>query len=322
MAVADERSSLLDRHLAALRQARNAPDPALDLAERLLRESALSARSAAAVPFALPREHAAARLRQGIPLLHDQPAELDVQFAADLFRRLLGVLASDGHADPLHRARLDALAAAATSGQLEPQRLFNEAFVNHADHVADLALEHGLDPRLLATLAAWAVAPLLRAYAERLRPTNERIEADPAADAVWRAGYCPVCGGWPLLAEVRGVGFDSLLRCGACGSGWPLPLQVCPYCANADADADELHQIAGADERGFRIWACDRCLGYLKLHTVGDPSPAELLVLDDAASEQLDRLALDRGYRRPAGSGFRIELAVPEEDWLDELGEA
>jgi FdhE protein len=320
MAVADERSSLLDRHLAALRQARNAPDPALDLTERLLRESALSARSAAAVPFALPREHAAARLRQGIPLLHDQPAELDVQFAAELFWRLLGVLASVGDDDPAHRARLDALAAATTSGQLDPQRLFNEAFVNHADHVADLALEHGLDPRLLGTLAAWAVAPLLRAYAERLRPTIERIEADPAADAVWRAGYCPVCGGWPLLAEVGGVGFDSLLRCGACGSGWPLPLQVCPYCANADAG--ELHQMAAADERGFYISGCDRCLGYLKLHTVSDPSPAELLVLDDAASEHLDRLAVDRGYRRPGGSGFRIELAVPEEDWLDELGEA
>jgi formate dehydrogenase maturation protein FdhE len=45
-----------------------------------------------------------------------------------------------------------------------------------------------------------------------------------------------------------------------------------------------------------------------------DPTPSALLPLDDLASMHLDLVAIERGYERPAGSGFRIELGVPGED--------
>jgi hypothetical protein len=41
--------------------------------------------------------------------------------------------------------------------------------------------------------------------------------------------------------------------------------------------------------------------------------------LDDAATLHLDVAAIERGYRRPVGSGFAIELALPEQEWLEEL---
>ena len=53
--------------------------------------------------------------------------------------------------------------------------------------------------------------------------------------------------------------------------------------------------------------------------TAFDPPPPELVQLEDAVSVHLDVAAIERGYHRPGGSGFVIELAVPEEEWVEEL---
>jgi FdhE protein len=313
MAVMEERQLLLDRRVAALRKARPELGEALDLQQQLIRESLTSARPAQAQPFALPREQVAARLRQGVPLLHDQPAVVDVQFAADLFGRLVNVLQK--REDPETRASLDALVSAAIGGGLDPERLFGEAFVQHADHLAEIALHIGVDGDVLSTLAVQAVAPVLRAYAERLLPLAERLDDGSA----WHAGYCPVCGGWPLLAELRGVELAEFLRCAGCGSGWRWSRLACPYCGTDDYRV--LQTLTIDDERRFRIGVCDHCKGYLKVGNAFDPPPSELLVLDDVASMHLDVAAIERGYHRPEGTGFRIELAVPEDEWLEEVGE-
>ena len=47
-------------------------------------------------------------------------------------------------------------------------------------------------------------------------------------EAVWQQGYCPICGGWPLLAELRGIELAQYLRCAACGSGWRSRRMFCP----------------------------------------------------------------------------------------------
>jgi FdhE protein len=249
MAASEERLLLLDRRLAALRKARPELEDAIDLQEQLIRASLTSARPAEALPFALPREHLVARLHEGVPLLHDQTAHVDVHFAADLFSRLVNVLQQRDEAEV--RSRLDVLVRAATSGALEPQRLFSEAFVQHQDHLAELASEVDVDPELMITLASQAVAPLLRAYAERLLPLVERLE-----DVTWQRGYCLVCGAWPCLGELRGVELSHYLRCAACGTGWRWQRLACPYCNNDDHRGLQTLTVEG--EQRFRISVCDR----------------------------------------------------------------
>jgi FdhE protein len=194
--------------------------------------------------------------------------------------------------------------------------LFTEAFVQHPDHLAEMARQVGVDEELLATLSAQAVAPLLRAYAERLLPMVERLEDGSPEEVLWQQGYCPVCGGWPVLAELRGVELAQYLRCAACGSGWRARRLFCPYCGNDDYR--QLQTLAVEGEQRFRVSVCERCRGYLKVGNAFDPPPAELLALDDVASMHLDVIAIERGYRRPVGSGFAIELALPDEEWADE----
>ena len=312
MASTAELLLVLDRRLAALRQARPDLHEALELQEQLIRASLTSARPAQASPFPLPREHLLARLHEGVPLLHDQPAHVDIHLAADLFSRLVNIFQQ--REDLELRSKLDAVAHAATSGLIDPQNLFTEAFVQHPAHLAELAQQAGVDSELLMTLARQSVAPLLRAYAERLLPLIERVSD---GEATWQRGYCPICGAWPLLAELRAVELSQHLRCAACGSGWRWHRLACPYCGTDDFRS--LQTLAIEGEQRFRVSVCERCKGYLKIGNAFDPPPAELLALDDVASLHLDLVAIERGYHRPSGSGFAIELAVPDEDWIEEF---
>ena len=308
---------LLERRLAALRRGSTAAElnDALDLQEQLITTVLESPRAPETQPFPLPREQVVARMREGVPLLHDQPLHIDVHFAADLFSRLVNVLQQ--REDPELRSRLDTLVAAATGGMLEPQQLFSEAFVQHQDHLIEIAAGAGADAELLMAVTSQAVAPLLRAYAERLLPLVERADDGTTEGAGWSRSYCPICGGWPLLGELRGIELAQWLRCAACGSGWRGRRLACAYCANEDYRS--LGTLAIEGEQRFRIAVCERCKGYLKVGNAFDPLPAELLALDDVVSMHLDVAAIERGYQRPSGSGFVIELAVPDEEWVEEL---
>jgi FdhE protein len=313
MAISEERLLLLDRRLASLRKSRPDLEQALELQEQLLRTSLTSPRPPLAESFPIPREHLAARVREGVPLLHDQPVQVDLHYAADLFSRLVNVLQE--REDPELAQRLEGVVTAATGGALDPQRLFAEAFVQHRDHLVELANQTRVDAELLTTLGALSVAPLLRAYAERLLPMVERLAVDTADSVVWHHGYCPVCGGWPLLAELRGVELAEYLRCAGCGSAWRWHRIRCPYCGNSDYRALQMLTVDG--EHRFRISVCEHCHGYLKVGNAFDPTPAELLALDDVASLHLDVAAIERGYHRPVGTGFAIELSVPDETDVD-----
>ncbi len=308
--------TLLDRRVAALRKARPDLGDGLDLQEQLIRTSLSSARPPHVEPFPTPREHVASRVREGVPLLHDQPASVDVHFAADLFSRIVNVIQQRQH-DADTASNLQRLVDAATSGGLDPERLFAEAFVQHEDHLAEIALQSGVDPDLLRALARQAVAPVLRAYAEHLLPIVERVDDGATDGAHWLRGYCPICGAWPLLGELRGVELAEFVRCSACGSAWRWRRIACPFCATDDYRQQRTLHIHG--EQRFRVSVCERCKGYLKVGNAFDPPPAELLGLDDLASMHLDVVAIERGYHRPAASGFSIELAVPEQEWVEEL---
>jgi FdhE protein len=317
MSGSPDRLLLLERRVAAL--GKNRPDlaDALSLQHLIIRIVLSTARAPRAEPFALPREQAAARVRTGVPLLHDQPLTLDIPYASDVFSRLVDAFIERDESGEGIGADLEALVAAAKVGLIDPQHLFTEAFVQHTDHLAQIATAAGVDAYVLAAVTTQAVVPLLRAYAERLLPVLERLDDGTMERAVWDAGYCPICGAWPLLGELRGVELALWLRCSACGSGWRWQRLACAYCGNDDYHT--LGTLAIEGEQRFRISVCERCMGFLKVGNAFDPPPAELVPLDDAASMHLDLAAVDRGYKRPPGSGFRIELATPEAEWLEEL---
>jgi FdhE protein len=305
----------LDRRLESLKKARPELASVIAFQGALARESLSAAREPRVSGFPLPHERVVSKVREGVPLLNGEPAFVDVHYAADLFSRLVNVVLE--HGDEEARGRVGPLVAAATDGRLEADRLFAEAFVQHREHLRDIAGVAGVDADLLDTLSALSVAPLLRTYAVQLAPLVERADDGSPHGATWEKGYCPICGAWPVLAELRGVEQQRFLRCSACGTGWRTLRLFCPYCGNDEFRQLSYLQIEG--ERRFKVEVCARCNGYLKAANAFDPSPADLLALDDLASVHLDMAAIERGYRRPSTAGFHLELAIPEDEWVEDL---
>jgi len=153
----------------------------------------------------------------------------------------------------------------------------------------------------LAIVAGLAALPLFRAcerLLQSLMPTW------------WPHGHCPICGGWPILAELRGLDRTRRLRCGRCAADWEVPWMCCVYCGEKD------HAQLGAlvpEKRGeelLRVEICARCGQYLKSITTLQATPSFELLLRDLETVELDLVALDRGYSRPAGGGIPLTLRV------------
>lgn len=167
---------------------------------------------------------------------------------------------------------------------------------------------------------------------ERLRACGSRVGADPAAfealalllpipflhacnrkwgapaHARWNGGYCGVCGAWPAYAEVLGVERTRQLRCGQCGSNWEMHGLICAYCGMTDHSG--LAALVSEDGGAASIDACKRCLGYLKVFTrLRASAPAEVII-DDLASAELDIAATARGYKRPEGTGYALQVTL------------
>lgn len=207
--------------------------------------------------------------------------------------------------------RLASLAAAGDrgkSGTLHRYRptatgvmqLLGYAVVQDRAGIGAVAAEWRVDAEALATVAGLAALPLLRSCG--------RVLQDQVAPQ-WAHGYCPICAGWPIMAELRGMDRARRLRCGRCGCDWQLRWPGCAFCGEKEQhQAGSLVSDNPWDVLG--VETCAHCKGYLKSIAVLRAISFFELHLTDLETIELDLLALDRGYARPAGAGFALDVAV------------
>lgn len=216
------------------------------------------------------------------PLLHGATVRLDARRAGAFMRRL---------------AEAAGLLAA---GELDPGEAIRAAITRDDRAIAGMSEQLGVSADALAVLALMAAIPVLHAAARVL-------SAD--ASRVWQRGYCPVCGAWPSLVEMRGIERERWLRCGCCGADWPLPVLRCAFCGETD------HHRLGAllpdgEEQYRRIETCERCHGYLKAVTTLGALSVPVLARQDLATVPLDLVAQERGYARPSRPGWVLTIGV------------
>jgi len=226
----------------------------------------------------------------GAPLLHATRMRVDARRVRKLVRELLReagsfpapVARKDG------RPRLDALG------------VLRAAIVQDADAMERLAARADVQADPLSSIASLAAIPLLTACATRLR---DRVPAG------WDHGYCPVCGAWPTLVEIRGLERSRRLRCGRCSSDWPIHVLRCPFCN--EANHDKLHALLPeGSEQTRRVDVCDTCKGYVKGISTLQPAGVRALALADLSTVELDLVAQERGYERPADVGYQLSLTI------------
>ena len=231
----------------------------------------------------------------GAPFLSRGTIRVDLAVAQDCLLALTAEAVSAG------ALGLDCLPRAVESRHLPVLGLL-EAGINQGEGVVEaLATAAALPAAPLTSIAhLFALPPLLQAAS---------LAAERVARGPWQAGYCPVCAGWPSLAEVRGVERERWLHCGRCGTNWRYPHQVCVYCGSADHRRQGYVSVDGQAE-SRRAETCDDCGGYLKAISANIPlSPVESAVTD-LQTLDLDLVALGRGHARPRAPGYQLNLRV------------
>ena len=259
--------------------------PWLSVVEEMLREVGKPLWDAA-VPSPVNPPHA------DVPLLAGATVSIQSSAVSRLLKQLIRVAA---------RGRTPNLASlgAVITADLDVMTLFTASVWQHTDTVASAASLTRAEPDAFQAVVALLAVPFLQAC------NRQWASAVPES---WVQGYCPVCGSWPAFAEVRGIERRRYYRCGRCGGEWHANALSCPYCATSDhQDLVALVPADGSHARGA-IDACTRCLGYVKTFTTLQGCAPAAVMLDDLSTVALDVAALEQGYRRAQGSGYRFEL--------------
>ena len=184
-------------------------------------------------------------------------------------------------------------------------RAFLEAAVNaDGDRLEALARSLDIDPDALAAVAALAVMPLLQALRRRFGPLE-------AVDPHWHEGHCPICGGWPHLAEQRGLERTRRLRCARCGGDWVQPGIRCPYCGVVGHES-RAGLVSEQDGEARKVETCSACRGYLKSVSTLRAWDGDEVALIDLATVDLDLVALEREYERPEPRRLEPGVRVTE----------
>ncbi|MDP9366239.1 MAG: formate dehydrogenase accessory protein FdhE, partial [Chloroflexota bacterium] len=209
------------------------------------------------------------------PLLGGATVPLDPAVADGWLRRLLALA---GEASPATAP----LGDASRNGRLDALGVLNAAINQDAPELSVLAPAFWVDEDALAAIAHLAAMPLLHGC-------RRRFAAAVAPD--WGEGYCPICAGWPTLAESRGLERARRLRCARCGGDWGTIAFRCPFCANTDhRQLGSLVPESGGEAR--RVETCDRCRGYLKSVATLRAWSADEVALADLATVELDLAAV------------------------------
>jgi FdhE protein len=248
--------------------------PWLDLLDVALEESNSHAWDSA---ITAPASHP-----HGSPMLHGATLRIDEQRAKRLMRRLSDV------------------SGVRPASGIDPVASICAAISRDDRALAEMAERCDASMDAFAVVAQVAAMPLLIAAA---------LALEPAAASSWQRGYCPVCGAWPSLVEIRGIERERRLRCSCCSADWPLPLLHCAFCDELDHAKLGSLQPEG-DEQLRRVETCETCHGYLKAVMTYGALSIRTLVLLDLTTIPLDLVAQDRGYARPARPGWAPTIEV------------
>lgn len=227
------------------------------------------------------------------PLLDGASIVVDEGAARDLLTRLIRTATSIG------TPKMSSLEPALRR-DIDVAGLFAASVCQDRDRVSEVAAACGVDDEALQAVVALLAIPFLQACNRRWKsPLTESFSQ----------GYCPMCGSWPVLAEMRGIERNRYLRCGRCGSEWLSQILHCAYCGTTDHE----HLASLVPEKadsGGAIEACRQCHTYLKVFTRLQGSPPAEVLLQDLATVDFDVAALEKGFSRPLRPGRDIAVTV------------
>jgi len=281
----------MEKRLQRLRQARERnPNyrEVLDLAERMLMEKCRAREerplSSSSIDPVKAKKHAG----EGIPYLRLSEPLFDPSRVEDVFSCLLQSFRE------LNPARYQSLKKAMEGKNWKLDRVLGRLLQNQLSE-KNLEEELGVEGGLLFFFLVQSLKPALENMAEEWRGALK--------DVSWSQGFCPFCGGFPGMGEIRQEG-RRFLHCLLCGTEWESPRMQCPYCRNEDQEQHTYFQVEGETEN--RVDVCLACRHYLKTVDSREMVGPLDFEVEDYLTLHLDHLAQEEGYLRPEKLFFEI----------------
>jgi FdhE protein len=252
----------------------------IDAYSRLLRLQ-VEAKARIAVPgLALDRELVSGRLRQGTPIVSFADLSLDWPLVQELFRSVALVLAEYAGQHPTDALGLEGLASDVSRLKQVTEDWYQ------GKSLSTIAVENQVGEGLLAAAVQATLYPFLAVHSEAILKIVDQ--------ELWRRRYCPICGGKPdfsFLDKERGARW---LLCSRCDTEWLFQRLECPYCGTQSHDA--LTYFTNKQEL-YRLYTCKKCQSYIKVIDLRKASAEVLLPLERIMTADLDRQAMEAGYK-------------------------
>lgn len=236
--------------------------------------------------FDMSDEEIERRLTEGEPLVDPLEAEVD----PEAFKGLVEDICRELEKRPGGFKRTEEI--------LSWEGLGPDAFADTVDRVlkgTELSIgeewENEADRKLVSNILWEAFTPFMRKYGSIC---GSRIDY-----SLWRKGYCPVCGGPPLIGKFRTEDGLWLLECSLCHTFWNVIRARCPFCE--EGPTGQLNYLYVDEDRHKRVQYCEHCKTYVKTIDMRDIERVCVLPLDDIATVRLDLAAAQEGLRQASG---------------------
>ena len=274
----------MDKNLQRLRQVRERKPnyrEVLDLAERLLIEKCRARDERPLSTFPIDPVKAQKNLEEGIPYLRFPEPLFDSSRVGEYFSCLLESFRE------LNPARYQALKKSTEVKNWKLDQALGRLLQNK---LSENTLEEELGPEgnLLFFFLVQSLKPVFENRAEEWRAALKEFS--------WNQGFCPFCGGFAGMGEIRAEG-RRFLHCLLCGTEWEFPRIQCPYCRNQDHEQHTYFQVEGESEN--RVDICLACRHYLKTVDSRELEGPLDFEVEDYLTLHLDHLAQEEGYLRP-----------------------
>lgn len=110
----------------------------------------------------------------------------------------------------------------------------------------------------------------------------------------WDRGYCPVCGGAPMIAKIREGQSARILHCAQCCHEWSFSRVICPSCGNTEQKTMTYFFVT--DKSQESTFVCEQCRHYL----ITADRVSDLLAFDAEVCAlslvHLDVMMQEKGY--------------------------
>ena len=112
-----------------------------------------------------------------------------------------------------------------------------------------------------------------------------RILAAGIDQSLWQRGYCPVCGGAPLIGKFREDDGLWVVECSFCHTLWNIQRTGCPFCDKSQGSLDFLY-LEG--DRARRANYCKSCRKYVKTIDARDGDENLMLPFENIVTAYVD----------------------------------